>query len=95
MVLAFPDRMLSSRCLLQDLLLCGTDNGYLKVLDIKTEEIITKARINSNRLSDVKELLIFGKLQFFFIVSDRHVTLYVTQGSGNNAQINLHQILFH
>jgi len=58
--------------LCKDLLLCGTDNGYLKVLDIKTEEIITKARINSNSLSDVKckdEIIItldwFGNIVFW------------------------------
>jgi len=40
--------------LYKDYLICGTDNGYIKVFDAKTEQVLTRNRVNSNYISDVK-----------------------------------------
>ena len=33
---------------------CGSENGYVKLIDITTEKCVTRARLNSNYISDVK-----------------------------------------
>ncbi|XP_023346593.1 uncharacterized protein LOC111715495 [Eurytemora carolleeae] len=38
----------------KDLLICGTENGYIKLLDINSEKILVKARVNSYYISDIK-----------------------------------------
>eukprot|EP00088_Acartia_fossae_P019196 TRINITY_DN2116_c0_g1_i2.p1 TRINITY_DN2116_c0_g1~~TRINITY_DN2116_c0_g1_i2.p1 ORF type:complete len:501 (+),score=63.18 TRINITY_DN2116_c0_g1_i2:33-1535(+) len=65
-------------------LMCGTDNGYLKIIEIGTEKIISKARVNSNCLSDVKcrdDLIItldwYGNLTFWKL--DANLQLYQIQ----------------
>lgn len=35
--------------------MCGTENGYIKIIDIESEKVLSRARINSNYISDVKE----------------------------------------
>ena len=39
---------------MKDLLICGTENGYIKLLDINSEKILVKARVNSYYISDIK-----------------------------------------
>jgi len=40
--------------LYKDYLICGTENGYIKLIDINSEKVVTRSRVNTFYLSDIK-----------------------------------------
>jgi len=68
-------------------LFCGTDNGYLKIIDINTDQLIAKQRVNSDCVADVKcrgDMIItvdwFGNI--FFWTFDNPVLRQIKVNSG-------------
>jgi len=86
---ALDHGLTTTRCftLHKNLLFCGTDNGYLKIIDINTDQLIAKQRVNSDCVADVKcrgDMIItldwFGNI--FFWAFDNPVLRQIKVDSG-------------
>jgi len=73
--------------LCQDYLICGTENGFIKLIDITTEKVVTRSRVNSNYLSDIKykngdlvSLDWFGNIQQWKILPGPHLQNVTGEG---------------